>query len=583
MNSNVQASVDLLQRPDVNVSAVEHQACLLFEDRLLDSGILTKDELERARRTQRESDSRLTVILVRLGLISEQALSLVLASHYNLPFYQVDDLPAQALYPHSINLTFLKQFHILPLKENSDELVVALADPSNESAVQAMRLFVGKTIVKKLATPKEIESALETLYGERSATLIDEEAVASGMFDENRTDDIDRILDQASDAPVIKWVNNVLAQACEVRASDLHIEPMESSLRVRVRVDGLLLDWDSPPLAYRHAISSRIKVMAKLNIAERRLPQDGRIRTAIRGSDIDVRVSITPTVYGESVVLRILDQARLPLDFSALGFDHVIREPFLELLKKPHGILLVTGPTGSGKTTTLYASLRQLNSVDKKILTIEDPVEYRLPGINQSQIKPEIGYGFAQALRSFLRQDPDILMVGEIRDQETARIAVQAALTGHLVLSTIHTNDAASAVTRLIDMGIDDYLIASTVVGVLAQRLVRALCSSCKVTTPASDEIVARYDLRSMQAEGVIMLSTAVGCEKCKYTGYYGRTTLLELLPVSESLRSLLLVAPEANSLARLAEKEGMRTLRQHGLLKALEGSTTLEEVLRVV
>lgn len=560
----------------------ESRTTLRLEDRLIASGLLTKEGLERANRTLGESGERLEVILVRLGLMTEIAVSTVLAAHYNLPLFEPSDLPSEALYRYTINVAYLKQSQLLPLKENQDELVIAMADPSNDDAVQSLRQFVGKAVTKRVATPKEIETALAQLYGEPSATF-DDEALATGVFDENRTDDLDRILDQASDAPVIRWVNNVLTQACEVRASDVHIEPMESSLRVRVRVDGLLLDWESPPLAYRQAIASRIKVMAKLNIAERRLPQDGRIRTAIRGSDIDVRVSITPTVHGESVVLRILDQARLPLDFSALGFDQAVKAPFLELLQKPHGILLVTGPTGSGKTTTLYAALRQLNTADKKILTVEDPVEYRLHGINQTQIKPDIGHGFAEALRSFLRQDPDILMVGEIRDQETARIAVQAALTGHLVLSTIHTNDAASAVTRLIDMGIEDYLIASTVVGVLAQRLVRSLCPDCKVTAPAPAPVIARFDLRRLHPEGSISLATAAGCSECQHTGYHGRTTLLELLPMSESLRSLLLRAPEAHGLARLAEQEGMRTLRQHGLLKAVQGLTTLEEVLRVV
>lgn len=553
-----------------------------LEQRLLSTELLSSDGLERARRTQRESGERLEIVLTRLGLISEQALCHTLAAHYDIPLLQPEALPLQPLYLQSISLPFLKRSLVLPMSESPNELVIAMAYPSDDRVVQAMQLFSGRHIRKIVATPRQIETALLDLYGSDPSNLALDDSASSGSFDETSRDDVDRILDQASDAPVVRWVNGALAKACEIQASDIHIEPMESSLRVRLRVDGMLMDWDSPPFGYRHAIVSRIKIMAKLNIAERRLPQDGRLRTAIRGHNIDIRVSVIPTVHGESLVLRILDQSRLPLDFAALGLDAGMRGQLEELLRKPYGILLVTGPTGSGKTTTLYAALQHLNTGDKKVLTVEDPVEYRLPGINQTQVKPDIGHGFTQALRSFLRQDPDILMVGEIRDQETARIAVQAALTGHLVLSTVHTNDTASALVRLIDMGIEDYLLASTVVGVLAQRLVRALCPSCKQTQPASAELAARFGLRRLQPDGPLLLAAATGCENCQYSGYRGRTALLELLPMTESIRRLLLTAPEAHDLALEAVRQGMLTLRDHGLQKALRGETSLEEVLRV-
>ncbi|HUD53461.1 type II secretion system ATPase GspE, partial [Parvibaculum sp.] len=396
------------------------------------------------------------------------------------------------------------------------------------------------------------------------------------------SDDVERLKDIASEAPVIRLVNLLITRAVEARASDIHIEPMDGELRVRYRVDGVLQEVESPPQRLSSAVISRIKIMAKLNIAERRLAQDGRIRLAVRGKDIDFRVSTTPTIHGESVVLRILDRGSLKLDFAALGFDDEILGAFRDVLDRPHGILLVTGPTGSGKTTTLYTSLLELNTPDKKILTIEDPVEYQLKGINQVQVKPQIGLTFATALRSFLRQDPDIMMIGEIRDLETAEIAVQAALTGHLILSTLHTNDAASAVTRLLDMGVEDYLLTSTINGIAAQRLVRRLCPHCRQPYEALPEMLERLGLGAFAAGRTVTLYRATGCAHCSHTGYLGRSSVLEVLAMTDRLRQLVLAHAESGLLRKAAIEDGMQTMHFHGLKKVLAGETTVEEVLRV-
>jgi general secretion pathway protein E len=395
--------------------------------------------------------------------------------------------------------------------------------------------------------------------------------------------DVERLKDLASEAPVIRLVNQTIARAVEQRASDIHIEPFEASLRLRYRIDGVLRDVEAPPNRFRAAIVSRVKIMAKLNIAERRLPQDGRIKLAIRGTPIDLRISTIPTMHGEGVVMRVLDRTGVQLDFATLGLGGAGLDTYLSILERTHGIVLVTGPTGSGKTTTLYTSLVRLNSPDKKILTVEDPIEYQLDGINQIQVKPGIGLSFANVLRSILRQDPDIVMIGEIRDVETAEIAIQAALTGHLVLSTLHTNDAAGTITRLLDMGVEDYLMTSTLNGVTAQRLVRMLCPHCRTRAPAMPELVAQLGLERYAAAGSeIQLYHPQGCEHCNDTGYFGRSSLTEVLVVTDEIRRLILKRAEAMELHRAAVQEGMRTMYDDGMAKALDGVTTVEEVLRV-
>ena len=390
------------------------------------------------------------------------------------------DFPAEPIELDRLRPAFLKRVRIIPIAETDQAIVIGMADPLDDAAVRAVEFAIGKPVERRAAAPTDIDAAHDRLYAEGRSTL-DQISDAAGERDSGDKDsDLERLKDLASEAPVIRLVNTVITRAVEMVASDIHLESTETDLRVRYRIDGMLREMETPPARLRSAIISRIKIMAKLNIAERRLPQDGRIRLAVRGKEIDFRVSTTPAIHGESVVLRILDRGNLALDFNALGFDDTVLPQFMEVLNRPHGIVLVSGPTGSGKTTTLYAALMQLNLPDRKILTAENPVEYVLAGINQVQMNPDIGLTFATALHSFLRQDPDIMMIGEIRDLETAQIAVQAALTGHLVLSTVHTNDAGSAMTRLLDMGIENYLLNSTMNAVLGQRLVRRLCDKCR-------------------------------------------------------------------------------------------------------
>jgi general secretion pathway protein E len=454
-----------------------------------------------------------------------------------------------------------------------------MADPFDDQTKRAIKFVTGLDVKPYPAIPADIEAALDRLYSAHAGgkTTID---VESNDINEI---DLDRLKDLASDAPVIRLVNQLISTAVEIRASDIHIEPTDGGIRVRYRIDGVLREMPSPQATLRAAIISRVKIMAKLDIAERRLAQDGRIRLPVRGRDIDLRVSTIPSVHGESVVLRILDRGQLKLEFEALGFDRTLLDKYLGVLKRPHGILLVTGPTGSGKTTTLYTSLSVLNATETKILTVEDPVEYMLPGINQLQVKPQIGLTFATALRSFLRQDPDILMIGEIRDLETAQIAVQAALTGHLVLSTVHTNDSASAVTRLLDMGLEDYLLTSTINGIAAQRLVRTICAACKTPYEPSPELLRQMGLPVAVEGSRTILYRPSGCAACSSTGFKGRTMIVELLVVSDPIRRLILKHAEAQEIRQLAVEEGMRSMYLHGMSKVLAGTTTFEEVVRAV
>jgi general secretion pathway protein E len=393
-------------------------------------------------------------------------------------------------------------------------------------------------------------------------------------------EDVEHLRDMASEAPVIRLVNQILSRAVEQRASDIHVEPFENELRVRYRIDGVLHDVDPPSRALTAAIISRIKLMAKLNIAERRLPQDGRIKIRLVGREIDLRVSSLPTLYGESVVLRILDRSSIVVDLDRLGMPRDTLAQFTHMIEQPHGLLLVTGPTGSGKTTTLYGALDKINSPEMKIITIEDPVEYQLRGVNQIHVRSQIGLTFASGLRSIVRQDPDVIMVGEIRDPETAEIAIQAALTGHLVLATLHTNDAAGAVSRLLDMGVEDYLLASSLIGVLAQRLVRVLCVVCKKAVPAGPELAREHGIAG--AESLQTVYEEVGCRECAGTGYRGRSGIYELLPVNEDIRKMILARKPADQIKHTAVEQGMRTLRDDGWRKVAEGVSTVGEVLRV-
>jgi general secretion pathway protein E len=549
--------------------------------RLVASGRLDEAAAERALRLRASSEERLEQILTKLGLVHEKDVAEAMSSELGVPMALASDFPDEPVL-ETASPKFLRQAQVLPLKNLPERLLLAVADPLNKYPVQSLALLAGKPVEIRIATPSDVELAHERLYGGEKGSLgqiVDEIEHGDDMGPD---EDIDRLRDLASEEPVIRLVNLLIARAVESRASDIHIEPFQDKLTVRYRIDGVLREGALPPARLRAAVVSRIKIMAKLNIAERRLPQDGRIRIAIRGRDYDLRVATVPTLHGEGVTMRILDRTNLVEDFGVLGFRPDTLKRYLDLLDMPQGILLVTGPTGSGKTTTLYTSLLRLNTPDKKIFTVEDPIEYQLEGVNQVQVKVQIKLTFAEILRTLLRHNPDIIMVGEMRDFETAQIAIQAALTGHLVLSTLHTNNAAGSINRLLDMKVDDYLVTSTVNGVMAQRLVRRLCEKCRRPRQALPELIERMGLRPLMNGAEAILYDAVGCENCNGTGYRGQMAVIEVLTLSDEIRRLILNHAEVREIQRMAMEEGMRTMYQDGLLKILDGLTTVEEVLRV-
>ncbi|MEE8515760.1 MAG: type II secretion system ATPase GspE [Alphaproteobacteria bacterium] len=549
-------------------------------ERLIAAGKLDQSGLERARRLGGESGERIDIVLTKLGIVSEADMAEALSQLLGLPLVRSDDYPETRILDSEVSARFLKEARVMPLAETTQGLMLAMADPLDSYALKAMELTTGKPVLPRVAVPAEVEAAIERAYGGGSAIAQIVEG-SEAAIEPGADEDIERLRDLASEAPVVRMVNLLIANAVEARASDIHIEPFENALHVRYRIDGVLREVEAPPNQFRAAVISRVKLMAKLNIAERRLPQDGRVKLAVRGEEIDFRVSTVPAMHGESVVMRILHREQL-YDLAALGFGEEVLKRYQEALTRPHGIILVTGPTGSGKTTTLYASLSDLNTPDRKILTVEDPIEYQLEGVNQIQVRPQIGLSFANVLRSILRQDPDIIMIGEIRDLETAEIAVQAALTGHLVLSTLHTNNASSTITRLLDMGVEDYLMTSTVNAIVAQRLVRTLCRTCCQPFEAMPELIEQLNLTRFTDAYTITLHKAVGCAECNGTGYRGRTTILEALVMSDAIRRLILRRAETAEIEKAAANEGMTTMFEDGMVKALAGITTLEEVVRV-
>jgi len=550
---------------------------------LHERGKLDPANLERALKLQEtESREKIGVILLRLGMVSGRDLADALADQLDLPVALAADFPELPLLEDRLSSKFLRDAQAVPLREDDEELALAIADPTDSFVLSAVQMASGKRVMPYIAAPNEIDAALERLYGGGKSTMGTIVEGIQSRDEEQDWGDVEHLKDLASEAPVIRLVNLIMTKALESRASDIHIEPFENRLIVRYRIDGVLHEVESPPRRLSAAIISRVKIMASLDIAERRLPQDGRIKLRIQGKEIDLRVSTIPTMHGESVVMRILDKGGVPLNFESLGFEGKPLEKFITALDQVHGILLVTGPTGSGKTTTLYTALDRLNKPDVKIVTVEDPVEYQMPGINQIQVKPQIELTFANALRSIVRQDPDIIMVGEIRDVETVRIAMQSALTGHMVLSTVHTNDAPSTVNRLLDMGAEDYLLTSTVNGILAQRLVRTLCTKCRQPHHALPEVIEQMGLRRFAKEGDIVLYRPVGCTECAGTGYLGRVCIIEMLPMTDGIRSLIMRHATAGELRAAAVKEGMETMFENGLRKSLAGITTIEEVLRV-
>jgi general secretion pathway protein E len=558
----------------------------LFGEILVEVGKLTAENLQRALRVQQEGDThRVGEILLRLGLLTQRDIASTLAEQLGLPLIPPTDYPEIPMLEERVATRFLKESQVLPIHETGDTLILAMVDPTDAFTINAFSVLTGRQISPWVAIKDEFDTAYERLYGSGKSAMgqiVDDIETIDG---DDFGDDVQHLKDLASEAPVIRLVGLIMRRALETRASDIHIEPFESRLYVRYRIDGVIHEQESPPRKLTAAIISRIKIMANLDIAERRLPQDGRIKLRIAGKEIDLRVSTVPTMNGESVVMRILDKGGVPLDFTLLGFDPDLQERFRELLLRPHGILLVTGPTGSGKTTSLYTALSELNLPDKKILTVEDPVEYQLEGVNQIQVKPQIGLTFSSALRSIVRQDPDVIMIGEIRDLETAQIAVQSALTGHLVLSTLHTNDAASTINRLLDMGMEDYLLTSTVIGIQAQRLVRTLCTQCREAYIALPEVVAEFRLLRYSAtpdNPQVTLYRPQGCADCAGTGFTGRVSIMEIMQMTDRIRALIMRHANSGEIQQAAVADGMLTMYEHGLRKVVAGVTTLEEILRV-
>jgi len=552
---------------------------------LLENTALTQEQLEEGLTFQKDKGIKLGEALVQLKFLRNEDILKALSIQLGIPYtnrLETEEIPNDLIVP--VPLNYAKKNEVLPVRKEGNVIVCAMSDPINHYVLDDLRVLYGAPIRPMIASSFEIMNAINAVYNRMS----DMGEKAAGDLEEGNLDTIGQeleevqdLLDSADEAPIIRLVNSLIFRAVKQKASDIHFEPFEKDLVVRFRVDGVLYDIMHPPKKAQAAITSRVKVMANLNIAEKRLPQDGRIRLKIAGKDIDIRVSTVPTAVGESIVLRLLDRSNVVLDLERLGLSGPVLRRFNELLDTSHGILLVTGPTGSGKTTTLYAALAKINTPDVKIITVEDPVEYQLEGVNQIPVNPKIDLTFAAGLRAILRQDPDVVLVGEIRDRETAEIAVQAALTGHLVFSTLHTNDSASSITRLLDMGVEPFLVSSSVMAILAQRLIRTVCRDCaKKYTPTEEEL-ARVGLKPEDLKGKQLLR-AVGCPNCMMTGYSGRLGIHELFVMDEELRALIMKGSDATTIKRATMERGMTTLREDGLQKAIKGLTTLEEVLLV-
>ncbi|ADL08659.1 GspE/PulE family protein [Thermosediminibacter oceani] len=552
-------------------------------DLLVEAGMLTPEQLEKALNEQKRSGERLGKVLTRLGYVSEKDILEVLEFQLGIPKVVVEDYQLEPEVVRLIPERLARRHMAIPVRRDGNRLLVAMADPLNLTALDDLRLATGFEIIPAIASEREIETALSRFW----QSFLENQAMAG--FEETAADtsaaawdsfDLDEAAETGIEgAPAVQLVNRLIAQAVRARASDIHIEPQEGSVLVRFRVDGLLREVLRLPPGVLSSLTSRIKIMGGMDIAEKRLPQDGRFQITLERRSIDLRVSTMPTVYGEKVVLRILDKKTMLLTLDKLGFSPATKEQYESLIRSTYGMILITGPTGSGKTTTLYATLNALSSPEKNIITIEDPVEYLLPGINQVQVNPKVGLDFAAGLRAILRQDPDIIMVGEIRDRETADIAVRAATTGHLVFSTLHTNDAAGAVTRLLDMGVEPFLVNSSLIGVVAQRLVRLICPQCREPyEPAPGDAAYAFLGENIDKK----FYRGRGCRQCNYTGYQGRTAIQEILVMTDEIRSLVAAKAPVTEIKKAAVAGGMVTLREDGLLKAGQGLTTVEEVIRV-
>ena len=551
---------------------------------LVDLKLITPEKLDMALKEQaalgKTTPRRLGEILVDLGFVSEDDILRALSSQFGLKNLKFSEFPKSVPPGSYPTVKFMKQYKLVPVGMDDSVMKIATTDPLNEYVLDALRNFTDKSLEICLSSEKDISEAIEQYFGGnvQMTSIMEgmrEEEAGSGEIE--LQEDVHHLRDMAFEAPIVKLVNMLITRAVEGRTSDIHIEPFENNMKVRYRIDGALTEVESLPKRIQSAVISRIKIMSRLNIAERRLPQDGRIKLRVSGRDIDLRVSTIPTIYGESIVMRILDRGSTLIVLEHLGFPEKTLEKYKNLITTPYGMLLVTGPTGSGKTTTLYASLSDINSDDKKIITVEDPIEYQIDGINQIQVKPKIGLSFANGLRHIVRQDPDVIMVGEIRDIETAEISIHSALTGHLVFSTLHTNDAPGAVTRLLDMGIEGFLVSSSLIGVLAQRLVRMICPKCREPFKLQQEIIDK-----MEVEKDITTYHGVGCDYCRNTGYRGRTGIFELMLVDGEIRRMILEKTSSDVIRQKAVSGGMQVLRQCGWDKVRQGITTVEEVIRV-
>ncbi|HEX5483275.1 MAG TPA: type IV-A pilus assembly ATPase PilB [Terriglobia bacterium] len=564
---------------------------------LLKENWISSQQLQQALDHQRTQGGKLGHALVHLGFLTDEQVAEALAAQYGVPSVKLNEFPIDPAIVKLIPMETALKHHVLPLVRTGSSLTLAISDPANVFALDDVKFLTGLNVEPVLAGESAIDQAVKSHYGsvedvERQkeiddlVSFLDEGSAGSVELDEEGEDTLNLadIEKAAEEAPVIRLVNYILADSVKRGASDIHLEPYEKEYRVRYRIDGLLQTVMTPPLKLRDAIISRVKIMAKLDIAEKRLPQDGRIMLKLmhqgKRKQLDLRVSVLPTLHGEKIVMRLLDKENLRLDMTKLGFEPESLEKFQKAIFKPYGMVLVTGPTGSGKTNTLYSSIAQLNKEDTNIITAEDPVEFQLPGINQVQMKEQIGLNFAAALRSFLRQDPNIILVGEIRDFETAEIAIKAALTGHLVLSTLHTNDAPSTISRLMNMGIEPFLVATSVHLICAQRLVRRICTNCKVPDPASPQVLMDAGYTAEEAK-VVIPSKGKGCNTCGGRGYKGRVGLYEVMETTDEIRELILAGASGLELKRKAVEQQMITLRRSGLIKVKAGQTTIEEVIR--
>lgn len=558
-----------------------------FEKHLLHQEILTEDRLDRARAEAAKSGATLLEVIQQLGFASNDALYQALADFCEMRFVVPSKMEIPEEAAARVSARYVTHYQFVPVQERNGTLVIAVADPLNAQLLDDIRLMLKQRIEPVVATPEEIRKTIKTLYGVGADTmeriLISEEQAGNVLNLEAEAQGAD-LGDEKIDASIIKFVNELILEAINSETTDIHIEPFEEQLRVRYRIDGILHQAPTPPSirGYHSAIVSRVKIMANMNIAEKRLPQDGKILARFGENQYDLRVSVLPTPHGETVNIRILNRASMFFTLDMLGFHEDDLKKFNTFITKPHGIILVTGPTGSGKTTTLYAALSKLNKLDRKIITIEDPIEYQLSGITQMQVQPQIGFDFSRGLRSMLRHDPDIMLVGEIRDYETAEMAIRSSLTGHLVLSTLHTNDAAGAVTRLTDMGVEPFLISSTMIASIAQRLVRRICRECgEPATPELAVLKEEFGISGEAPEGARFMS-GTGCDACRHTGYKGRVAIYEMLPFTNEIKELTVARATSVDIKKKALEQGMRTLRRSGWRRVCAGETTIEEVLRV-